>query len=244
MLTYISIGPVALPTYPLLSLVGLWLGMWLAARVAERAGIDGDHLYNIGLYGLAAGLLGGRLWYVITHWEAYAGVPLQALSLTANAIDPLAAALTALLAAFIYNQRQRLSLPHVADALALGAALTLTVGGVGAFLGSQKLGAPTDVPWGVELFGQVRHPAHLYQSLAGVVILGLGWWQYRRRPRWPGFSALLIILLYAGSRLLLDPFFASPQILGPGLRLVQVVALGAMVVILYTIMRLDQRHQS
>jgi len=241
MLPLISLGPAAIPTYPFLILIGLWAGMWLAAKEAERLTIDGDHIYNIGLYSLLGGLLGGRAWYVITHWEAYQDNLLQALTLTANAIDPLALVIVALILAMIYTQRHHLSLPQVGDAMAPGAALALIIAGIGAFLGSQTQGTLTDLPWGVTLFDQTRHPAHLYQVLATLIILALIW-SLRRNPRWPGFIFLLFIELYAGSRLLLDPFFASPQTIGPGLRLVQVSALSVMLIILIVMMRLDQIH--
>jgi prolipoprotein diacylglyceryltransferase len=60
MLSHLSIDPVTAPAYPFLALVGLWAGMWLAAKEAQQLGIDGNHVYNIGLYSLLAGLTGGR----------------------------------------------------------------------------------------------------------------------------------------------------------------------------------------
>lgn len=238
MLTQIPLGSAVIPSYPLLVLVGLWAGMWLAAREAHRFDIEGDHIYNLGLYGLVGGLLGGRIWYVITHWDAYASDLTQALSLTANAIDPLAVVLVAVMIFYLYARRYHLSLLHVLDAIAPGAALALIIGGIGAFLGSQTLGIPTSLPWGVPLFGQVRHPAHLYVVLAVILSLGVIW-QMRRQPRWAGYTFFLFGALYAGSRLLLDPVFASPQTIIGGLRLVQVLALIAVVIILIIMMRLD-----
>ena len=68
----VLIGPVAVPTYPLLLLLALWVGMWLAARRARQLGLDGDHVYNAGLYGFLAGIIGARLWFVLTDWDIYA----------------------------------------------------------------------------------------------------------------------------------------------------------------------------
>ena len=80
------IGTVAIPTYPLLMLIALWAGLWLAARRADRLGLDGDHVYNAGLYGLIAGIIGARLWFVLAHWENYAENLGQALSLSRSAL--------------------------------------------------------------------------------------------------------------------------------------------------------------
>ncbi len=241
MLTHITLGPLTIPSYPFLSLVGLWAGMWLAAKEAERLGIAGDHVYNMGLYGVVAALLGGRLGYVATHWEAYAGAPLQALALTANAISLPAAAVVALAVMGVYARRHRLPLPPLADAIAPGVALALVIGGVGAFLGSQTLGTPTTVPWGVYQFDVLRHPAHLYQVVATLLILS-ALRPVRYASPWPGFLFLLFVALYAASRLLLDPFFDLPQTIGGGFRLVQVVALAVLVVSLAVMGWVDSRR--
>lgn len=242
MLTHIPIGPAVLPAYPFLLLIGFWAGMSVAAKMAEQRQIEGDHIYNIGLYSFIGGLLVGRFWYVVSHWEAYSSDLTEAFSLTANAIDGWAFALAALIIALFYIKRHRLALPFVADAMAFGAAVTLIFGGIGAFLGSQTLGTPTTMPWAVSLYGQLRHPAHLYLVLAVIVIFGV-LWVYRHNTRWPGFLALLFLLLYATSRLLFDPFFGSPPTIGPGFRLVQVWALGIITLILILMMKIETQKE-
>ncbi len=239
----LSVGPASIPSYPLFVLLALWAGMWLGAKEAERLGIDGDHIYNIGIYGLLAGLLGGRAWYVLTHWDAYAKNAIQALALTINAIARPEAFIFALAAIIIYIKIHKLPLPLVADAIAPGAALAMIIGGVGAFLGSQTLGTPTSLPWGIEQFGQVRHPAHLYQVIASLIVL-IVIWKVRLNPRWPGFTFLLFVFLYAASRLILDPFFALPVTIGQGLRLTQLSALAVMVVTLAIMAFIDVSGES
>lgn len=237
MLRYISIGPATVPSYPFLVLIAFWMAMWLAAKEAERRKIDGDHLYNIGLYMFVAAIAGGRFWYVLTHWDAYADAPLQAFALTANAIAAPEAVLFALIAAIVYVYRNKLNLGEIADVSAIGAALGLVIGGVGAFLGSQTQGAPAAVPWAITQFGETRHPAHLYVALAGLVIFGI-LWVWRTKPHPPGFLFLLFVALYAAARLLLDPFFALPATIGDGYRTVQVAALIALVIALAAMARL------
>ncbi|MEM7031833.1 MAG: prolipoprotein diacylglyceryl transferase family protein [Chloroflexota bacterium] len=247
MLTHIPLGPAVVPAYPFLILIGLWMGMSVAARVAERMPegrrFEGDHIYNMGLYSFVVGLLGGRAWYVITHWSAYVSDLREALSLTANAIDGWAVTVCAVMTVLIYSRRHQLPIPNVADAIAFGASVTLIVAGVGAFLGSQTLGALTDVPWAVSLYGELRHPAHLYLVLSVIMILVV-LWRLNASPRRAGFLALLFITLYASSRLIFDPFFAAPQTIGLGLRLVQVLALLAIVAALILMMWLETKPKS
>jgi phosphatidylglycerol:prolipoprotein diacylglycerol transferase len=110
-------------------------------------------------------------------------------------------------------------------------------------LGSQTLGMLTDVPWRVSIFGQNRHPAHLYLVIAVLLILGL-LWSLRQRSYRPSFIFLLFVELYAAARLLLDPFFETQQFLGNGFRAVQVAALGVMIVTLVVMMWVDQQRKT
>lgn len=228
---FISIGPATIPSYPFLTLVGFWAVMWLSGKELERRGLDGDHSYNIGLYVFLAALLGGRFWYVLTNWASYADAPLQAFALTINAIAMPEAVLFGLIAAVVYIYRAKLSLGDVADASAPGIALGLAISGVGAFLGSQTLGTPSSVPWAVTQFGETRHPAHLYVVGASLLILAV-LWMLRKHTRWSGFLFVLMVILVAASRLLLDPFFALPDTIGDGYRIVQVYSLVIMVIAL------------
>ena len=104
MIPTLSIGPAAIPTYPFLLLIAFWAGLWLAARQARQLGLDGDHVYNAGLYGLIAGIIGARLWFVLSHWENYASDILQAFSLSRSALAPaeglIIAALVVLISSF------------------------------------------------------------------------------------------------------------------------------------------------
>lgn len=228
MLPTILIGPVALPTYPLFLLAAYWAGLWLAAGQAERLGLDGDHIYNAGLYGLLAGVVGARLGFVLVHWENYAPNLMQALSLSRSALSPSMGLITAGLVALIYLQHNQVPINDFLDAAAYGAALAIIIANVGAFLGGEALGAVTTVPWAVERAGIARHPVQLYESVTGLLILSI-LFLIRSRP-WPGFTFWCFVILYSLSRLVLEIFRARPYIIGDGYLAVQLLALMTIVV--------------
>ncbi|GAB4454244.1 MAG: prolipoprotein diacylglyceryl transferase [Anaerolineae bacterium] len=228
MLPTLSIGPLALPTYPFSILVALWAGMWLAARRADRLGIDGDHAYNAGLYGLITAIVGARLWFVLSHWENYAGDITQAFSLSRGALSVPEGLLLAGLVVLVYLQRQQVPLAVFADAVAPALALALSIISVGAFLGGVNLGAPTEVAWAVDVAGTARHPVQLYQAAVNLAIFA-ALWRLAYRP-WPGFQFWLFVALYATGRLLLEIFVARPATIADGLLTVQLFSLAANVV--------------
>ena len=226
------IGTVAIPTYPLLMLVALWAGLWLAAWRAGRLGLDGDHVYNAGLYGLIAGILGARLWFVLSHWENYAGNLSQALSLSRSALSVPEGVIIAGLVVLIYLQRNNVPLGDFVDTAAPGLALAVVIGNIGMLLGGQSLGLPATLPWSIEIGGTARHPFQLYHALAAALILaGLLYVGDKWQP-WSGIQFWLFIVFFSLSWLLLEIFKARPYIIGNGYLAGQVGALIALVVAL------------
>jgi phosphatidylglycerol:prolipoprotein diacylglycerol transferase len=224
-----NLGPLTLPTYPLLLLVALWSGMAVSARQASRLGLDGDHVYNAGLYGLIAGIIGARLWFVLSHWENYSSNLSQALSLSRSALSAGEGLIIAGLVILIYLQLAKVPLGQIFDALAPGLTVAIIIANVGAFLAGESLGSPSQVSWTVASANVPRHPFQLYQAIAGVGIL-LALYLLRRRRPWPGFRFWLFVSLYSGLRLFLEIFRDQPPIIGDGFLAVQLLALSAIVI--------------
>ena len=228
MMPTLLIGPLAIPTSPLFFVLGFWAAMWLAAKRAGRLELDGDHVYNAGLYGFIAGLIGARLWFVLSHWENYAADITQAFSLSRSALSLPEGAIVAGVAVLIYLQRNKVPLGTFFDAVAPGLALFTVIVHIGAFLAGEALGAPATVPWAVEIFQTARHPVQLYQAAAALIILALLLFIHYRP--WPGFHFWLFVVLYGSSRLLLEIFRARPALIGDGYLAAQILALVVVIV--------------
>jgi phosphatidylglycerol:prolipoprotein diacylglycerol transferase len=138
--------------------------------------------------------------------------------------------------ALIYGLRYRLPAGLTLDAAAPGLALAMAIERLGAFLGGINFGEPTTLPWGVFMWGQVRHPVQMYEMLALLAILAILLWQQARRP-FDGYTFALFVALYAGSRLFLEAFRADAALMSGGLRSAQLVALGVLLVAVWTMYR-------
>jgi len=222
MVPTISIGPASLPTYSLLLLLGYFVGLWFASKVAARRGLNPDHIYNIGFYAVIAGLIVGRLGHVIIYFPAYAADPLSVLSPNMNAIQPWFAAAAALTVAFWYQRKYRIPIPEMLDALAGGALMLLAARALAEGLNGIHFGEPCMAPWAIYQWNVARHPVQYYELL-GVLAVLAGFWAWLRRFR-PGFAALFALAGYAGVRLLVDAFRAEALTVGDGYRVNQIVA--------------------
>ncbi len=236
MLPILQLGPLALPTYPLGLLIAGWIALAVGAWAGARRGLDGDHIYNAGLYGLLAGLVTGRLGHVIAFWPAYRTQPLEIVGLNTRAFLLGPAVLGGLLVAVWYVYRHKLPAAAVLDAAAPGVLAGLVIADLAALLGGQMTGAPASVPWAISVWGVARHPVQIYEALAALITLAALWRVVTRGSR-PGIAAWVAILGYGLSRWLLEPFRAESVIVAGGLRLAQVLGLAAALVALWMLRR-------
>ena len=226
MLPMIQIGPLALQTPRLVILVGFWLALELASRQGIRRGLDQSVIQNAGFYGTLAGIAGARLGYVLQNSSVYRENLLGILSLSPQTLAPSEGLTVGLLVAGVYFQRRGVPFRPLLDAIAPGLAVLVSALALANFFSGEAFGAETSVPWAVELWGARRHPTQLYELATGLAMLGIVLWAGREVPA-PGLLFLLFVSLYAGARLLLEPFRANSLLILGGLRAVQVAGLAA-----------------
>jgi phosphatidylglycerol:prolipoprotein diacylglycerol transferase len=222
MLTTLRLGPLALPTFPLLIIFGLYAGLWLAARAATRRGLNPDHLYNAGFSAALVALIAGRLGHVIRFFPAYLTDPISVLSPNLAAFEPLAASAAAIVLFAWYVRRYRLPVLPVVDALAVGSLLFLAVHALAEGLNGRNFGQPSLLPWTIPQWDVYRHPVQFYEILGILGVISLLWAVHDRLRS--GQAVLLAAAGYAAVRLLVDAFRDQPVTIGDGLRLTQVLA--------------------
>jgi phosphatidylglycerol:prolipoprotein diacylglycerol transferase len=232
----LQLGPLALPTYPISLLLAFWAGLALSARAARRLGVDGDHMWNAGLYALLATIVVGRLAHVIAFWPAYRLQPIDIIGLNAQAFLWGPGILAGLIAAAWYIHRHKLPWSTVLDAAAPGVLAGLIIANLGALLAGNGVGAPTDLPWAVDLWGVLRHPVQLYAALGELITLAVVS-HALRKPSRPGTTALLGLLGWGLTTWLIEPFRAESSSIMAGIRLWQVIGLSAALVVLWFLRR-------
>lgn len=254
MLPVLQIGPFAIQTYPLTLVLAGWVALAIGARAARRnatswRGIDGDHVYNAGLYGLVAGVIVGRLAHVIAFWPAYRSQPLEIVGFNTTAFLLWPGAVAALAVAGWYIYRHRLPLLSLLDAFGPGLLVGLAIADVGALFAGRNPGAPAVLPWSVTLWGVRRHPVQLYEAI-GFVAVGLFVWSMirrheRRSGSRPGAIALVALLGWGLVKWLVEAF-RSPEVtatLFGGMRLGQMLGLAAALVAMLGLRYLSTRDE-
>jgi len=224
MLPVLQLGPLVLQTPFLILIAGVWLGMTASERYARRRAYDTNRLSDLVLVGLVAGLLGARLSFVAGHPAAFTGNLLSILSPTPTMLDPLGGLFVGILAAVIYAQRKKLPLWQTLDVLTPGLAVFLIALGVAHLTSGEAFGAKTSLPWGINLWGETRHPSQIYEILAASAI-AVALYRLQATIRWPaGVYFLGWTALTAFMRIFLEAFRGDSLLWSGGLRPAQIVA--------------------
>lgn len=240
MLPYLNIGPLGLPTAPLVYLLGMWLALYAVDRAARRLGQEPETLYAVASVALLGGFIGARLVFVLLHWSSYDDNLLGIVWPLTSGYNAAGGVLIGVAAAFFYGRWRRLSLRPALDALAPGLLVFLMAVSLAAFLGGAGYGSLTAMPWGIDLFGVRRHAVQVYEMLAGLAAL-LAWWM-STSPRFRGVAGrpfLMAVALYAAGRLFVDAFNETTPLISGGFHLVQVVALATVIAALVGLWRLS-----
>jgi phosphatidylglycerol:prolipoprotein diacylglycerol transferase len=224
MFPILQLGPLAIQLPGLFLLAGVWIATSIIEKEAPRRQLSTSKLSNLILLGLMSGVVGARLWYAIRFIDVYVENPLSLFSLNPSTLASEEGIITGLLAAWIYGQRKGLPLWLTLDTLAPGLAVFGIALGLSHLSNGDAFGAPSSVPWAIELWGEHRHPSQIYEILLAASILFV-LWRIREWVTFPGFTILSWVVMTAAARLFLEAFRGDSVIILGSVRSVQVVSL-------------------
>ena len=238
------LGPVPVRAYALCIIAGIVAAVWLGERRwTARGGRPGD-VTEIATWMVPFGIIGGRLYHVITSPDAYFGAggdPVHALFIWRGGLGIWGAITLGGVGAWIGCRRRGIPLPAFADALAPGLALAQAIGRLGNYVNQELFGRPTDLPWGLEIDQAHRpdgyatvatyQPTFAYELLWDLGVAGLVIWADRRFRLGHGRAFALYVAAYTVGRAWIEALRIDPanDILGLRLNLwtCLVVFLGA-----------------
>jgi phosphatidylglycerol:prolipoprotein diacylglycerol transferase len=215
-------GPLSLPTGPVLAIFAVIVTLEVGGRYGRRLQLHPDDVWNTGLIGLAVGLIVARLWNVFQFWYIYQAEPQLIFSLRPSGFAFWPGLVAAATGGYAYLWRRRLDPVKVAAALVVGMTGGGVIQGIAGYATGAVLGAVSDVPWALNYFGELRHPAGLYRGLGFALLCGLLW--LRGDHARPGRLVWQAVLGYALIRLVADAYLDGGSFIA-GVRVSQAAAL-------------------
>ncbi|MFF7869887.1 prolipoprotein diacylglyceryl transferase [Streptomyces qaidamensis] len=204
------LGPVPLRGYAFCIIIGVFVAVWLGnKRWIARGGRAGT-VADIAVWAVPFGLVGGRLYHVITDYELYFSEGrdwVDAFKIWEGGLGIWGAIALGAVGAWIGCRRRGIPLPAYADAIAPGIAFAQAIGRWGNWFNQELYGKPTDLPWALEITssadGRVPgtyHPTFLYESLWCIGVAFLVIWADRRFRLGHGRAFALYVAAYCTGR--------------------------------------------
>ncbi len=207
------LGPLPLRGYALCIISGILVAIWLGERRWIARGGKSGEISDLAVWAIPFGLVGGRLYHVITDWQLYFGEdknPITALYLWRGGLGIWGAIAMGALGVVIGARLRHIKLLPVLDAMVPGVLIAQAMGRWGNWFNQELFGRPTELPWGLEIDAAHRpagyldnatfHPTYLYESLWCVAAFGFIIWADRRFQLGHGRVIALYVMAYTLGR--------------------------------------------
>jgi phosphatidylglycerol---prolipoprotein diacylglyceryl transferase len=210
----IKIGPLTIHTYGFLIATGFLIALSLALREAKKTDLSNDSIIDVGFYALFAGIIGSRVFFILTNWQHYFEHPLDMVKIWEGGLVFYGGVLFAVPTVIWYARKKKLPLWPTADIWAPSIAIGHAIGRLGCFCAGCCYGRPAaGLPWAVTftnpdslaIIGTPLHPTQLYESAAELMNF-LILITIRRHQSFKGQIFLMYILNYSIIRSVVEMF--------------------------------------
>lgn len=218
------IGSLPIRAYALCIILGIVAACVVTEIRMRRRGAPPYAVLDIAVWAVPFGIIGARIYHVLTSPEAYfgeGGEPLKALYIWEGGLGIWGAIAGGAVGAWLACRQLGIPLTFVADALAPGLPIAQAIGRLGNWFNNELYGKQTTLPWGLEVHQPDRnnpgeflrddagnavllpglyHPTFLYELLWNLGVAVVVWLADRRYRFGKGRAFALYVMAYSAGR--------------------------------------------
>lgn len=223
----ISIFGFSIAYYGIVIVTGMMIAIWIAQREAKRTGQNPEQYLDLAMIGIAAGILGARIYYVIFAWDYYKDDLLSIFNIRQGGLAIYGGIIGACIAVVIYSRKKKQSFGLLMDTASMSIVFGQIMGRWGNFFNREAFGDYTNNLFAMQLpVSAVRaneitqkmwdhavtvngveyiqvHPTFLYESLWNVGVLLFLFW-FRKRKKFNGEVFLMYLIGYGLGRIWIE----------------------------------------
>ena len=181
--SYFDVGPLRIHFYAVFILIGIAVAIFLGNRRLVSRGGEKWVVLDVALWTVPFGLIGARLFHVVTHPTDYFGPGRNMLEIFAiwnGGLAIFGGLILGAFGAYVGCRQAGIRFLSFADAIAPGVLLAQAIGRWGNYFNQELFGKPTDLPWAIEITrpnlaiptglpeSSVFHPTFFYEFLWSV----------------------------------------------------------------------------
>ena len=257
----LEIGPLKLNAYGLMIALGVVAAVWLAGRRLEQRGIGKrDDISEMALWAVPAGVIGARLYHVVTDWSRFSDNPGDIVKIWEGGLGIWGGIALGVIVGLWVMKRKGLPIALTLTCVTPALPLAQSIGRWGNWWNQELFGKPTDLPWALEvssdtavkageLPGTTFHPTFLYESIGCLLIAVVLVLIDRRVKLRPGLLFFVYTAMYTFMRFFIEGLRVDPATEAGGLRLNQwtsivVFSVSVLILVVYSISKgnNDERH--
>ena len=205
-----NVGPFHM--YGLILAVGVLVAVYVAEQRWRRRGYPKDGIYDISFWVVIWGVIGARLYHVITDYQRFEDDPWRAFQIWRGGLSIWGAVLAGAIAVIVISRRRHMPTLVVMDCMAPGIVLAQAIGRWGNYFNQELFGKPSTLPWALEISPShipaayqnrgytTFQPTFLYESLACLAIVGILLLVEQRAQLKLGQTFALYVVLYTFAR--------------------------------------------
>jgi prolipoprotein diacylglyceryl transferase len=197
------VGPLFVHAYGLAYVVAVLAAVALTTRLWEARGGRRELVQEVALWGFPGGLVGGRLYHVVTSWNEVPPHWWGPFAVWKGGLGIWGGIAGGTLAGLLVLRRRRADIPAFMDVAAPGILVAQAIGRIGNWFNQELFGGPTTLPWALRIDPAHRprgyaqfatfHPTFLYELVWNLALAAVLVWLWRRRSvRAPGLFALYV----------------------------------------------------
>ena len=223
----ISIFGFSIAYYGIVIVTGMMIAIWIAQREAKRTGQNPEQYLDLAMIGIAAGILGARIYYVIFAWDYYKDDLLSIFNIRQGGLAIYGGIIGACIAVVIYSRKKKQNFSLLMDTASMSIVFGQIMGRWGNFFNREAFGDYTNNLLAMQLpVSAVRaneitqkmwdhvvtvngveyiqvHPTFLYESLWNVGVLLFLFW-FRKRKKFNGEVFLMYLIGYGLGRIWIE----------------------------------------
>ena len=180
----LELGPLELRAYGVMIALGVLAAVWMSRWRWEARGGDPEQISRIALWAVPAGLIGSRLYHVITDWRKFQEEGwLEVFAIWKGGLGIPGGMAAGILVGLWMARRQGMERGETLAAVVPSLPLAQAIGRLGNWFNQELFGSPTDLPWGLEIDQAHRpaqyldvetfHPTFLYEAVWNLLLCGL-----------------------------------------------------------------------
>lgn len=187
----VSIGPLRFNAYGAMIAIGVVVAVMVFGRRLESRGVGTrDDASTIALWAVPAGVIGARLYHVVTDWNRFADDPFKVIEIWKGGLGIWGGISLGVLIGVAIARHRGIAMAAALTCVAPALAFAQAIGRWGNWFNQELFGKPTTLPWGLEIDGRhlpdgyvsgtLFHPTFLYESI-GCAALGFALIAFERR---------------------------------------------------------------